>query len=214
MHCLVVKAHPLTESLCASLTDTAVSALQTTGHEVVLEDLYAEAFAPALMPAERASYYTETYAAEAVTAQTERLLNAEALVLVFPTWWFGFPAILKGWFDRIWAPGIAYDHAPDLGAIRPRLHNLRHVLAITTLGSPWWVDNLIMGRPVKRTLKTALIGTCAPQARFEILSLYRAEKLEQPRIGRFRARIANALSAWGRGGMPDEIKLVGKTRRQ
>jgi len=46
--------------------------------------------------------------------QIDRLMSAEALVLVFPTWWFGFPAILKGWFDRVWAPGIAYDHATYL----------------------------------------------------------------------------------------------------
>ena len=47
------------------------------------------------------------------------LQQAKGLVRCFPTWWFAPPAMLKGWIDRIWAPGVAYDHAPDRGAIHP-----------------------------------------------------------------------------------------------
>jgi len=124
------------------------------------------------------------------------LLSAEALVLVFPTWWFGFPAILKGWFDRVWAPGIAYDHASDLGPIKPRLRCLRRALAVTSLGAPWWVDRLVMWQPIKRILSTALIGTCAPDCRFEMLSLYKAEKLASAEVGAFCARIRKRLLKW------------------
>ena len=80
-------------------------------------------------------------------------------MLLFPTWWFGFPAMLKGWFDRVWGPGIAYDHASDLGPIKPRLNNLKKVLVVTTLGSPWWVDRLVMWQPVKRVMKMALLDS-------------------------------------------------------
>lgn len=118
------------------------------------------------------------------------------MVLVFPTWWFGFPAILKGWFDRVWAPGVAYDHASDLGPIRSRLGGLRRVLAVTTLGSPWWVDRLVMRRPVRTILKRAIIGACAPKCGFEMLSLYEAEKASQAKVGRFMDRVRAQLRAW------------------
>jgi putative NADPH-quinone reductase len=133
-----------------------------------------------------------------VQAQIDRLLFAEALVLVFPTWWFGFPAILKGWFDRVWAPGVAYDHATGFGPIKPRLHQLKRALAVTSLGSPWWVDRLLLRQPVKRVLKTALLGTCAPACQFEMLSLYQAERLSPQEVARFRARLEQRLGRWSR----------------
>lgn len=195
MKCLVVIAHPLAASLCHTLAQSAIATLQASGHEVMIEDLYLSGFAPALTANERGSYYRPDFEA-AAPDQIDRLLSAEALVLVFPTWWFSFPAILKGWFDRIWAPGIAYDHASDLGPIKPRLHRLQHALAITSLGSPWWVDRLVLRQPVKRILKTALLGTCAPQCRFKMLSLYKAESLDTARIQSFCARIERALARW------------------
>jgi putative NADPH-quinone reductase len=194
--CLLVTAHPLADSLCASLAAQARQALEAAGHEVIVEDLYANGFAPALRAEERRSYYAGRFEAGAVQAEIERLRSAESLVLLFPTWWFGFPAMLKGWFDRVWAPGVAYDHASDLGAIQPRLTQLKRTLAVTTLGSPWWVDRLVMRQPVRRVLKTALLGTCAPQARFEMLSLHRAERLAPGQVQRFARRMAATLQAW------------------
>jgi putative NADPH-quinone reductase len=178
------------------LAQAAVSTLRDNGHEVTVEDLYASQFSPALTVRERESYYAKLFDSDVDVAQVARMQYAEALVLVFPTWWFSFPAILKGWFDRVWAPGLAYDHALNLGAIRPRLGKLQKTLAITSLGSPWWVDHLVLRQPVKRVLKTALLGTCAPQCRFAMLSLYQAESLSQAKIDAFCARIDRALSTW------------------
>jgi putative NADPH-quinone reductase len=175
---------------------SAIEALTAAGHEVQIEDLYQSGFAPALTLSERQSYYSPTFEFNAIQGQVDRLLSAEALVLVFPTWWFGFPAILKGWFDRVWAPGAAYDHATDLGPIKPRLHRLRNALAVTSLGSPWWLDRLVLWQPVKRVLKTALLGTCAPACRFEMLSLYKAERLAPAEVQLFCSRIARVLSRW------------------
>jgi NAD(P)H dehydrogenase (quinone) len=121
MRCLIVTAHPLNMCLCQTLADAAVDTLMEAKHECRNVDLYRSDFSPALTPGERASYYSGFDGTE-VAKEVEDLLWAETIVLVFPTWWFGPPAILKGWFDRIWAPGIAYDHAADLGAIQPRLH--------------------------------------------------------------------------------------------
>ena len=196
MKTLVVIAHPLPDSLTQALAQVAIKSLTAAGHEVVVENLYDSEFSPVLTEAERQSYYRLPFDASAIAGQVERLLAAEALVLVFPTWWFGFPAMLKGWFDRVWGPGVVYDHASDLGPIRPRLLNLQHALAITSLGSPWWVDRLLLWQPVRRILKTALLGTCAPACRFEMLSLYQAEKLDSAQVRRFSSRIERALVRW------------------
>jgi len=196
MKCLVVIAHPVSDSLCQFMAQSAVAALKAAGHVVQVEDLYQSAFPPALTLAERQSYYSPSFETVAVQPQIDRLLSAEALVLVFPTWWFGFPAILKGWFDRVWAPGVAYDHASDLGPIKPRLHHLKRTLAVTSLGAPWWVDRLLLRQPVKRVLKTALLGTCAPASQLEMLSLYKAERLTENQVRLFCSRIERVLSKW------------------
>jgi len=197
MKCLVVTAHPLSNSLCGKLTDHVVNKLTQMGYEIQLEDLYAESFNPALTKEERESYYSNAYDASRVSKEAERLLAAEVLVFIFPTWWFGFPAILKGWFDRVWGPGIAYDHASDFGPITPRLNNLKKVLAVTTLGAPWWVDRLIMRQPVRRVIKIALLGACAKNSSLQYLSLYKSENLNHEIIERFTHRIDRALNTWG-----------------
>ncbi|WP_425039045.1 NAD(P)H-dependent oxidoreductase [Primorskyibacter sp. S187A] len=188
MQIIVVQAHPLGTSLCASLAQRCVTRLRAAGHDVYLRDLYGEGFDPVLSAQERAGYYTRDFEDRA------GLREAEALILVFPTWWFGLPAILKGWIDRSFLPGVAYDHADDLSALRPRLDRLRHVICITTLGSPAWIDWLVLRRPVARALKWGLVKACAPGARYAHLSLYRAERVAPDRLTRFEARIDKILT--------------------
>ena len=196
MNCLVVNAHPLNQSLSSSMASRVKALLEAAGHAVMLEDLYAQGFEAAMTPDERRSYYQGDYRTQAVSDQIGRLLSAEALVLIFPTWWFSFPAILKGWFDRVWAPGVAYDHAQGYGPITPRLEQLREMLAVTSLGAPWWVDLMVMRQPVKRVLKTAIVGACAPKCRFQMLSIYKSERLTKAQVTKFGQRIEKALSRW------------------
>ncbi len=196
MKCLVVTTHPLTNSLCNFLTDKVVKKLHSFGHDVYIEDLYSQNFDPLLSKNERESYYNGKYDSSGVEEQVLRLQKAEALVLLFPTWWFSFPAMLKGWFDRVWGPGIAFDHANDSVLIKPRLDNLRKVLVVTTLGAPWWVDHLILRQPVKRLLKLAILGTCAKNSKLKFLSLYKSEKLNINKISDFSIKIECILSDW------------------
>ncbi len=206
MKCLVVVAHPLPDSLNRSLARFAIERLEAAGHEVTVEDLYGAGFDAALTEAERRSYYADAFDSSAVAGEAARLTEAEALVLVFPTWWYGFPAILKGWFDRIWSPGIAFDHSSNFGPIKPRL-KLTHVLAITTLGSPWWIDTLVLWQPVRRILRIAILGACARGVRFNMLSLHSAEKPAAERVTRFERRIANVLDRWGQADEQPPLRL-------
>lgn len=128
MKCLVISAHPLKDSLCHSFKQQVIPQLEKMGHEVITEDLYDNQFQPALTEQERQAYYQQGNQAIDMSDEVKRLQEAEVLILIFPTWWFNFPAILKGWFDRVWLPGVAYDHASDYGPIKPRLHNLKETL--------------------------------------------------------------------------------------
>lgn len=186
--CLVVFAHPLTDSLNARLAATVAAQAKAAGWQVTRRDLYAEAFDPRLTPEERAGFYATPPAT--LAAEKAELAAAQVLILVFPTWWFGFPAILKGWFDRVWAPGTAYDHSPGFGPLLPRLHDLREVLAVTTMGAPAWIDWLALRRPLRRILRLAIVRPCAPQARVTWRALYQAESVAKDRLARFEAILA------------------------
>jgi len=193
---LVVLAHPVQDSLCQHLAGRAVAAARAQGWEVALRDLCEDGFDPRLMPEERSSYYSGFHGED--QNLLEELARAQVLILVFPTWWFGFPAVLKGWFDRIWAPGTAFDHAPDFGPMIPRLHGLREVLAITTMGAPGWVDWLVMRRPLRRVLRWGIVRPCAPKARVSWRALYRAESVGPGRLAGFEARIGQEIAAMAR----------------
>ena len=190
MRALVVLAHPLSDSLCAHLAHQAIDALRARGATVDILDLYAEQFQPALTEAERRLHYTTPEPGPDIIALQQRLAAADTLVLVFPTWWFSMPAILKGWFDRVWAPKFAFEHGTP---IKPLLTGLKACLVVTTLGSPWWIDALIMRQPVKRVLKTGLVFACAPQAKFHMLSFHEAETADAARVEGFAGRLRKAV---------------------
>lgn len=193
MRCLLVHAHPLEQSLTRHFLETARASLVSNGHEVEILDLYPAGFDPRLTAQERAAHYAIIHDHSQVRSEAAQLEAAQILILVFPTWWFGLPAIMKGWIDRVFAPGVAFDQGENFGPIKPRLTQLKHAVAITTLGSPWWVDWIVMHRPLRRVLKTAVIGGCAPNARFKYLPFYAAEKPEAARVARFEKTLQSAL---------------------
>ncbi|SNZ06248.1 NAD(P)H-dependent oxidoreductase [Cohaesibacter gelatinilyticus] len=190
---LVVSCHPLKDSLNRHLVETVLAELTKSGANVTHRDLYDAGFDPRLQSHERESYYQGPFDGQALEDEITELTKADHLILIFPTWWFNLPAILKGWFDRVWAPGIAFDHASDLGPIKPRLTGLKSALIITTLGSPAWIDWFWMGRPVKRILQRSLFKVCAPQAKFSYLCLYKAEDASSARLDNFKRKISNTL---------------------
>lgn len=183
MKCLVVSAHPSEQSLSAYLKSAIVSSLNNHGHKVVVEDLYLDEFDPVLSKFERESYYQRSGTEPEIQQQAKNLTEAEAIIILFPTWWFGFPAILKGWFDRVWAPGIAFEIDKNK-SIKARLTELRKVIVITTLALPWWVDKLVMRCPGKRVLKQVLLRNCAPKCKLEFHSIYKVNAIDARQLAK------------------------------
>ncbi|MGV1790175.1 NAD(P)H-dependent oxidoreductase [Rhizobium sp. A37_96] len=194
MRILLVLAHPLEDSFAASVAKVARETLVAGGHEVDLLDLYREGFNPSLSEAERRSYFDQTYDTAGVDDIVTRLRTAEGLILVFPQWWFNFPAILKGFFDRAFAPGVAFTHDPAGGRIVPRLTNIRLFWALTTTGSPWWIVHFYMGNPVRRLLKRGIAAFCAKRLSFRMLALHDMDRVTEAGRKAHLARVRKALA--------------------
>lgn len=129
----VIHAHPVETSFDHALFHAAVDALKSAGHEVDALDLYAEDFDARLSRDEHVRYLDvpENITPE-LAPYVERLRTAEALVFVHPVWNYGYPAILKGYFDRVFLPDVAF-HIED-GRFKPALTNIGKVVFITTYG--------------------------------------------------------------------------------
>jgi len=109
MQVLIVMAHPRPDSLTAQIAKAVIEGLQAAGHETELADLYAEGFDPLILPADEPDQTTDNKIySEAVQSEIERLERNQGIILVFPIWWWSFPAMLKGWIDRVWNKDVAY----------------------------------------------------------------------------------------------------------
>ncbi|MDX0985884.1 flavodoxin family protein [Sinorhizobium medicae] len=194
MRILLVLAHPLENSFAASVARTAKESLEAKGHTVDLLDLYRDGFDPRLTVAERGSYFDERYDSSEVSVWVDRLKAADGLMLVFPQWWFNFPAILKGFFDRVFAPGVAFDHDRAGGRIMPRLGNIKLFWALTSTGSPWWVVHLYMGNPVRRLLKRGIAAFCGKGLDFRMIALHDMDRVTEAKRKRHRERVRALVS--------------------
>jgi putative NADPH-quinone reductase len=170
MRFLVIYAHPVEESFQSALHRCVVDTLIAAGHEVDDCDLYAENFQPVLSARERRAYHSPTPDIVSVAKDIERLRGADGLVFVFPTWWFGMPAILKGYIDRVWVPGVAFELRN--GQTLPLLRQIRRFGVITTYGSPWWLNKLVFRDPNRHALMHGLRYLVSRQARTRWLALY------------------------------------------
>lgn len=149
MNALIVYAHPEPRSFNGAMKDLAVETLTAAGHRVTVADLYREGFNPAAGPwdftsrgdperfelgAEQARAARHRTFAPDVQREIDRLFAADLVVLQFPMWWFSMPAMLKGWIDRVFAFGTAYDFGKtwDRGVLRGR----RAMLSMTTSAPP------------------------------------------------------------------------------
>ncbi|MDX0964366.1 flavodoxin family protein [Sinorhizobium medicae] len=194
MRILLVLAHPLENSFAASVARTAKESLEAKGHTVDLLDLYRDGFDPRLTVAERGSYFDERYDSSEVSVWVDRLKAADGLMLVFPQWWFNFPAILKGFFDRVFAPGVAFDHDRADGRIMPRLGNIKLFWALTSTGSPWWVVHLYMGNPVRRLLKRGIAAFCGKGLDFRMIALHDMDRVTEAKRKRHLERVRALVS--------------------
>jgi len=192
MRVLVIHAHPDPDSLIAAARDRALAALKRVGHEVRMSDLYADGFEPELS-ADECRTHTQPGVTADLQAYADDLRWAEALVLVYPTWWSGFPAILKGWVDRVWAAGVAWELPDGAARLRPRLTNVRRIVAVTSHGSSKFV-NALEGETGKRTMTRSIRLMCSKRTRTTWCALYGVDTCDAAKRERFLVRVDTVMS--------------------
>jgi NAD(P)H dehydrogenase (quinone) len=170
MNVLYLYCHPLDDSFHAGIMREAVQTLKDEGHTVDLCDLYAEGFDPVLTAERRRNYHDLARNQEGLEQYVKRLQAAETLVVQFPTWCFGLPAMLKGWFDRILMPGVSFD-LTDPKNVKPMLTNIRQVIGISTYGRPRWVA-MYVGDPPRKIITRYLPRLIHGKARIRYMALY------------------------------------------
>ncbi|RKF05616.1 flavodoxin family protein [Oceaniradius stylonematis] len=190
MRVLVLHAHPVSESFNGALHRRAVERLEAAGHDVDDCNLYAEDFDPRLTREERLGYHDIGANTAPVQGHVDRLRAADALVLCYPVWNFGYPAMLKGYFDRVFLPGVSF--TMDQGQVRPCLHNIGKVAVITTYGGSR-TRAILMGDPPRKLANRVLRVIVKPGAPFSYLAHYDMNRSTDETRRRFMHRVGQAM---------------------
>ncbi len=138
MNVLIVNAFAADDPAREPLVEVAAATLSSAGHDIRRSDLIDDGFAPFMTPEDRRAYHTEQPVADpTVAAEAESVLWAEAILVCYPTTAFTIPTALKGWFDRVFLPGVAFtfDHK---GRVAPALTKVRRLGVLTTRRHPRW----------------------------------------------------------------------------
>ncbi len=192
MRALILFAHPVAESFSASLHSVVTGTLAAKGWEIDDCDLYAERFSPVLTDQERQDYHDLDLNTGPVIDYVERLRQADALVLVFPVWIFGFPAILKGFFDRVCVPGVAF--RLEDGKVLPNLRNIRKLAAVTTYGGTRLRAMGVLDPP-RRIVCGAVRFYCQPD-KLRYLALYDMNRAGPDRRAAFVERVRTEMATF------------------
>lgn len=193
MKVLVVHAHPHAASLNTALFHCAVDALRSAGHDVSAVDLYGIGFRAAMSAEERRRYDSDDPVVDPqVAEQIELIRAAEAFVFVYPTWWSTMPAVLKGWLERTMVPGVGFRLDPRTNRVRPALTQVRHIVGISTYGSPRAYVRA-MNDNGRRTLLRALRLSTGWRTRTTWLALYSVDTATADERQAFLDRVASTM---------------------
>jgi NAD(P)H dehydrogenase (quinone) len=190
---LVVVANPEPASYGHALAAAAVDGLRAAGHSVDVVDLYADGFRAAMSREERAAYHTDQPILDPqVAAHATLVRSAEIVVFVYPTWWSGLPALLKGWLERVLVAGVAFRFNAR-GKVKPALTHVRRLVGISTYGSPRAYVALVNDNG-RRTILRALRMSCGWRTRTTWLGLYAMDKRSAADRTAFLAEVTDRMS--------------------
>ncbi len=177
MNALIVYCHPNRQSYTHAVKQVVSDRLQQAGAQVQVLDLYDLGFDPGLSAGALEHYDDLNRNQSGVEDSCAALAWCDTLIFVYPTWWHGLPAMLKGWLDRVLVPGVAF-HLPSSGQgadIRPGLTHITRLAVFTTHGASWWMTRAI-GAPGRRILLRGVRMICAKRCRTAFAAHYRMDQ--------------------------------------
>lgn len=159
MKLLVILGHPDPRSFNHAIASTVCETLRKSGHTVILHDLYAEGFDP-LLPKEEIP--EDGLVAAPIQKHCEELRSADGIVIVHPNWWGQPPAILKGWVDRVFRPGVAYRFEEgDSGEGIPRgLVKAKAAIVFNTSNTEVERERNVFDDPLETIWRNCIFGLC------------------------------------------------------
>jgi len=191
MKVLVLYCHPVEESFNSVVHAAVLRGLRAAHHEVDDCDLYAEHFNPVVSRDERLAYHDIPQNRVSVEPYVARLLATEALVIVSPVWNFGFPAMLKGYFDRVFLPGVSFDL--EDGIVKPSLHNIGKLTSVMTYGGNR-MRAFLAGDPPRKMVTRVLRVTIRPGATVRHLACYDMNRKTEPQLAAFLRRVEGEMT--------------------
>ena len=191
MKALVLYAHPCEESFGAALHTKIIDTLAARGWDVDDCDLYAENFQPVLTTEERRAYHDEPANCGPVQPYVDRLRAAEALIFSFPVWNFGYPAILKGFLDRVFLPGVSFKIVD--GKVTPNMTHIRKLAAVTTYGGNRW-RAFGAGDPPRKHFTRAVWHVTRPE-KMKYLALYDMNRATDAQRAAFLDKVGQEMQA-------------------
>jgi NAD(P)H dehydrogenase (quinone) len=157
MKVYIVYTHPNPGSFNHGLLESLSAGLTEAGHEVTVSDLYADGF-KAELDAKELAGLADGKVSDDVRAYQEKILAADAMAFIFPIWWFGPPALLKGWFDRVLSRGFAYDFGP--AGLMPKLKVKKALVLATAGGMEKMYTDLGFTNAINKTLVNGTLQFC------------------------------------------------------
>lgn len=191
---MVVVAHPCDDSLTHAAAEAARRGFEQAGHDVTVLDLYDVDFNARMSNAERTAYSSgQPLLDDQARAHAEIVLSAETLVFVYPTWWGGLPAILQGWLERVLVPGVAFQLEEGTKRVRPALKQVKHIVGISTYGSPWIYVKLLTDAG-RRVITRALRMTAGWRTSTTWLALYHVDRSDDAVRAAFLRRVEDTAA--------------------
>jgi NAD(P)H dehydrogenase (quinone) len=191
MRVLVLYSHPVEESFNGAVHAAVLRGLRTARHEIDDCDLYAEGFNPVMSREERIGYLDIPQNRLPVEPYVARVLAAEAMVIVSPVWNFGFPAMLKGFFDRVFLPGVSFTLVD--GVATPALPNVSKLTAVMTYGGDR-MRAILAGDPPRRIVTRVLRVTIRPGAPVQHLACYKMDRKTESQLAAFLRRVEREMA--------------------
>lgn len=205
MRAAVLIAHPDPGSFDHAVASRVERGLRRAGHDVEVLDLYALGFRAAMSTEEREAYHGDDPILDPmVQAHADLVRQVDIVVFVYPTWWSGLPAILKGWLERVLVPGVGFvfeetgatgggADADTHGAVRPGLSNIRHLVGVSTYGSPRTYVRLVNDNG-RRTITRALRMSCGWKTKVSWHGLYAVDSSTPDQREAFASRVEDAMA--------------------
>jgi len=194
MRILVLYAHPVETSFGAAVHKTLVETLRGRGHQIDDCDLNAEKFDPVMSRQDRLDYHNVAVNQTHVKPYVDRLLNAEALAFSFPVWNMGFPAILKGFIDKVFLPGVSF-YLKENGDYVPSLTNIRKLGVACTYGGTR-LRTFLASDPCRRFITRSLRVTCSAGATCDYVALHDMNHTRPERRAAFLREVESRFSGW------------------